>query len=309
MKVNWLANSLKLIGTLLASLLLNLPIHVYRNGRSGVVFLGFVIAIPFGSVAALEFFRQAGRFQKFLANRSFDWLLVRTFICSLPSVLTNILAAVSPGLYSGGLQYGMLIGLLTVAPYSTLDRPHTTDLRYWMKNGLVFSATVGSTIYLVRGRSTAALVEGLAAAFAYLGGLWLGLMLGNNVNKWGAALRPTFQLLRRMGRALTAFAVGYLAIVVIFSTLFAAVWRFEGAQSFAGLPASPTLPTFIYFSLITATTVGYGDIVPKSMLARSLAGSESIVSLAWTLVVFAALAVRFAAEEVRSEPPKRDAPQ
>lgn len=134
-------------------------------------------------------------------------------------------------------------------------------------------------------------------ALVYLGGLWLGLMLGNNVNQWIVALRPTFRLLRRMGRTLVAFAVGYLAIVTIFSTLFAAVWRLAGAESFAGLPASPTMPTFMYFSLVTATTVGYGDIVPKSAPARSLTGLESIASLAWTLVVFAALAVRFASPE------------
>ena len=306
MRATWLGKSVKLIGGLLLSLLLNLPIDLYRNGRDNAVILGFAIATPFVGIAVLEFLRHAGRLQKFLAQRSFDGMILRTFMCTLPSFVANVLSAFSPALYLGGLQFGMLVGLLTVAPFATLDRPQVTDLRYWIKSGAVFALALGCAVYFVGGRSAAALINASGAALVYLAGLWLGLMLGTNVNRWIVALKPTFQLLRRMGRTLTAFAVGYLAIVTIFATLFAAVWRLAGPDSFAGLPARPAMPTFVYFSLVTATTVGYGDIVPKSALARSLAGLESIVSLAWTLVVFAALSVRFAAEAVRSEPPNQD---
>ena len=309
MRATWPGKSIKLIGTLLASLFLNLPIDLYRNGRNNVVVLGFAIITPFVGVAVLEFLRHAGRLQKFLAQRSFDGMLLRTFVCTLPSFVGNVLAAVWSPLYSGGLQFGMLVGLLTVAPYATLDRPHVTDLRYWIKSGVALALAWGGTVYFVGGRSTAALINASATALVYLAGLWLGLMLGNNVNRWIVALKPSFQLLRRMGRTLMAFAVGYLAIVTVFATLFAAVWRLAGPDSFAGLQVRPTMPTFMYFSLVTATTVGYGDIVPQSALARSLTGLESIVSLAWTLVVFAALSVRFAAEAVRSEPPNRDPQQ
>jgi hypothetical protein len=211
-------------------------------------------------------------------------MILTTFMCTLPSFVANVLSAFSPALYL----------------------PQVTDLRYWIKSGVVFALALGCAVYFVGGRSAVALINGSGAALVYVAGLWLGLMLGTNVNRWIVALKPTFQLLRRMGRTLTAFAVGYLAIVTIFATLFAAVWRLAGPDWFAGLPARPAMPTFVYFSLVTATTVGYGDIVPKSALARSLAGLESIVSLAWTLVVFAALSVRFAAEAVRSEPPNQD---
>src|ERR1035437_441289 len=309
MGATWPFKSVKLMGALLASLLLNLPIDLYRNGRNNVVLLGSAIATPFVAVAVLEFLRHAGRFQKFLAQRSFDGMLLRTFMCGLPLFVANVLAAVTPTLYPGGLQFGLVVGLLTTAPHSTLDRPQITDLRYWVKSGVALAVALGGAEYFVGGRSTTALRDALGVALAYLGGLWLGLMLGNNVNKWIVALQPAFQLLKRVGRTLMAFTVGCLAIVTVFSTLFAAVWRLAGADSFAGLPASPALPTFMYFSLVTATTVGYGDIVPKSALARSLTGLESIVSLAWTLVVFAAISVRFAADAVRSEPPKRDPEQ
>jgi hypothetical protein len=57
---------------------------------------------------------------------------------------------------------------------------------------------------------------------------------------------------------------------------------------------------FLYFSLVTATTIGYGDIISHSASARTLVGVESLVSLAWTLVVFAALSVQFA-NQAKSE--------
>jgi len=306
MTATWPVKSVKVVGALLASLLLNIPIDVYRNGGSDVVPLGVAIAVPFVGVAILEFFRNAGRFQSFFAERSFDGMLLRTFMCMLPSFVVNTLAAVSPILYSGGLQIGMTVGLLTGARFATLDRPQVADRRYWTTSGFVFATFVGVAVYVLDGHSATALIHASEAVLVYLGGLWLGLMLGNSVNHWIVALQPTFRLVKRMGRTLVAFAAGYLAIVSIFSTIFAAVWRLKGAESFVGLPSSPTIPTFMYFSLVTATTVGYGDIVPKSPLARSLTGIELITSLAWTLVVFAALAVRFASEAESAEPPKGD---
>ncbi|MDN6859628.1 potassium channel family protein [Pseudomonas sp. CAN2814] len=46
------------------------------------------------------------------------------------------------------------------------------------------------------------------------------------------------------------------------------------------------MASFVYFSMVTLTTIGYGDIVPVQPLARLLAGSEAIMG-----VLFMALAV------------------
>ena len=44
-----------------------------------------------------------------------------------------------------------------------------------------------------------------------------------------------------------------------------------------------------YFSLITITTVGYGDITPQSELARSLANLEAIIGQVYLTVLVARL--------------------
>jgi len=112
------------------------------------------------------------------------------------------------------------------------------------------------------------------------------------------------------GPAPKRIVVGYgfwiflLSDVIMFASFFAAAWKLEGAGAFLGISEKPTLTTFIYFSLLMATTVG-SEIVPHSLLTRALAGLESIVALTWTLVVFAAISVQFA-DAARASPTQPD---
>jgi ion channel len=305
MKRNWLRDSVKLIATASASLLIVLPVYVFREGanhadlrwllRNGAL----VSLLPFFLIICMEPFRYAKRLQGFFADRSFDGFLLRMFLLQVSVFVTNVLNTVLPTFNTAGLQFGMFVGLVTPVPYGTLDQPDITNRWYWIKLatflGTASVILTGLFTFLLSGHSyRAAVTSGVAGGVYYAGGLWLGLALGNRVNQWILALKPVFGLLKRLGKILTAFAVGYLLIILLFSTFFAALWRVQGPEAFAGLPADPRLPVFFYFSLVTATTIGYGDITPHSASARTLAGVESVVSLAWTLVVFAALSVQFA---------------
>jgi hypothetical protein len=49
---------------------------------------------------------------------------------------------------------------------------------------------------------------------------------------------------------------------------------------------------FLYFSTITQTTVGYGDILPASDLARSLAGFEALSGQLYVAILVAWLVGR-----------------
>ena len=53
----------------------------------------------------------------------------------------------------------------------------------------------------------------------------------------------------------------------------------EQAVLYLGTHTISRLADFAYFSLITITTVGYGDILPNSSLARSLVGLDRSSSL------------------------------
>jgi hypothetical protein len=69
------------------------------------------------------------------------------------------------------------------------------------------------------------------------------------------------------------------------AVLFAFGWALMGSTGQAALSGETAEPgTLLYFSLVTYTSLGYGDVVPLGP-ARILAGVESLVGLvliAWT---------------------------
>lgn len=87
----------------------------------------------------------------------------------------------------------------------------------------------------------------------------------------------------------------YLLISGVFATVYSILLLIEPAAFFlpeetVGEDASLGPDRLMaYFSLITITTVGYGDITPQSELARSLANLEAIIGQVYLTVLVARL--------------------
>jgi hypothetical protein len=77
-----------------------------------------------------------------------------------------------------------------------------------------------------------------------------------------------------------AFAVLYVFVSRLDPTSFSSCLGLNGFDAF-------------YFSLITATTVGYGDIAPTSVLAKSITMVQIFLSLGYAVLVFSALSSFF----------------
>jgi hypothetical protein len=83
----------------------------------------------------------------------------------------------------------------------------------------------------------------------------------------------------------------YLTIAITFAALFAFVGSLV-PKAFSGLSLedSPALASnLIYFSFITLTTTGYGDIFPVHPIARSLCNLESIFGQLYPATLLARL--------------------
>jgi hypothetical protein len=83
----------------------------------------------------------------------------------------------------------------------------------------------------------------------------------------------------------------YLMLGVIWSVAYYLL-EFSQPGSFKGLSemAPPALvPDWIYFSFVTITTLGYGDITPVTLTARSLSFAEAIVGQFYIAVLVAGL--------------------
>lgn len=84
----------------------------------------------------------------------------------------------------------------------------------------------------------------------------------------------------------------YLDIGFIFAALFS-LTALTSAGAFTGIAPMQddlaTAATWIYFSLVTLTSVGYGDIAPVHPLARSLANIEAIIGQLYPATLLARL--------------------
>jgi hypothetical protein len=89
----------------------------------------------------------------------------------------------------------------------------------------------------------------------------------------------------------------YLLLGLLWATLYLAIDAFDPGAIQLGSQPSDSQTELLYFSLITLSTVGYGDIVPLSGEARMLAALEGVTGVLYIAIAVAILVSRF-----RSEP-------
>ncbi|RLE16405.1 MAG: hypothetical protein DRJ28_01620, partial [Actinobacteria bacterium] len=107
-----------------------------------------------------------------------------------------------------------------------------------------------------------------------------------------AILSPIVVLRRVLSQSVVTFETlfgalsVYLLLAVAFNYVFLEVQRF-GSTPFFGVQESTS--SFMYFSLVTITTVGYGDLAAASDLGRFLATSEAIIGQVFLVTIVARL--------------------
>jgi hypothetical protein len=130
----------------------------------------------------------------------------------------------------------------------------------------------------------------------------LAVLIATNLAWWlGEWMRPrlriltgVFRVLQQMWEALVAFVLGYAAIVFIFACFYAAAWQRSRLTAFQGINLNmaqhPSFGDFVYFSVVTMATLGYGDVIPSDAITRTLACVEVVIGVGWVTVVLSAAA-------------------
>jgi voltage-gated potassium channel len=98
-----------------------------------------------------------------------------------------------------------------------------------------------------------------------------------------------FERVRRLIIPAFAFLTFYSLLVIVFGCLYRII---DGATvepmfAFAGVRRAMSFPEALYFSVVTLSTIGYGDIVPVVPAARVLAAIQSVCGLLLLLFGFA----------------------
>ena len=100
----------------------------------------------------------------------------------------------------------------------------------------------------------------------------------------------------------------YITVGIFFVAVYVMVAVFV-PDAFRGITLRPraSLPSdFVYFSFVTLTTVGYGDIVPVDPLVRSLCNLEAVIGQLFPATILA----RLVSDQVstRNDRPSKDPP-
>jgi len=100
--------------------------------------------------------------------------------------------------------------------------------------------------------------------------------------------------LRKSGYKIGVFLMAVLAIVTMLGTLMYVV---EGAENgFTSIPES------IYWAIVTVTTVGFGDIVPQTVIGKMLSSVAMIMGYAIIAVPTGIITVEMAKQNVETQP-------
>jgi voltage-gated potassium channel len=94
----------------------------------------------------------------------------------------------------------------------------------------------------------------------------------------GLLFEEFFQRMSRLAIPAFAFLTFYALLVIIFASIFSIVSQFSTGDHFrvGSLTRALSFSEAMHFSIVTISTVGYGDIVPASNIARVLTSIEVI---------------------------------
>ena len=226
-----------------------------------------------------------------VAGRRFDLLLIAAVLTSVMAVMLDSVDALhtSYGPLFMTLEYGFtaLFTVEYVARLLCVRRP----LRYATSFFGVIDLVAVLPTYL------ALLVPGL---HSLLDVRILRLLRIFRILKLGAYVaeyKALGQALASSRRKITVFLVFVMMVVLVMGTL---MYLVEGpANGFTSIPIS------IYWAITTMTTVGFGDLTPKTDLGRFIASVQMLLGWGILAVPTGIVSAEFTAQRVRREPTTR----
>lgn len=192
-------------------------------------------------------------------------------------VVTYVVMAASPPDEAARIATVVLEGLTLIA---TLLAARVGRVLFRVAGAVVIGAVVAAVASLAVGGSSEAVT---------------GWFFAINVLLVGAAPVAIARALYRRSvidvRTVLGAVCIYLLIGIMFAFLYAAIGAI-GGDSFFVQTDTPGIQTFLYFSFVTQTTVGYGDYTAASDFGRTLATTEALLGQIYLVTVVAVLVSR-----------------
>ena len=192
---------------------------------------------------------------------------------SLLFVSLLLLLVVSPLVSGGGIGIFMLRGLFTLVLLSAVY------IASGSRRNLVIAACMAVPWLAVTW-------TGVGPSLGAQGIIGSALLMGLNLFVFYMVMAR----LRRADDVDLDVVCGALALYLLIAVTWAIsymILQWFDPKSFAGLDGSMDWQQFLYFSLTTITTLGYGDMVPLSPFARIWSTLEAVTGVLYVAVLIA----------------------
>jgi hypothetical protein len=215
-------------------------------------------------------------------------------------------------------RFGLLLALtvLSVTLNSLVDVDDPTETLAGEVGWIITTLIVGTTLVLALSASgvarrprriatvavvivvTAAILISVFSAFVDSGSNWVGrpslfwVLLA--VASPFLVTRRLFLQERVTAETIFGAVAAFLLIALAFDYAFLSMDGLSGLSVF-GLPQPTT--SYMYFSLVTITTLGYGDLNPATEWARYLATAEAVIGTIFLVTIVARLVSMFGIDE------------
>jgi Ion channel len=200
-------------------------------------------------------------------------------------LLSLLLAILLTPLLEHGNWSRLVLAAVTFIPV-VLSIVRLSQIKRWVWPSVLLA--LGNVIFVVAGntfrsRTLTGIRWGFLAAFFALTAAGLFSYLRNSRSVAQAQLYTAVNI--------------YLLLGLLWATLYLAIDAFSPGSIQVGSHPADRQTELLYFSLITLSTIGYGDIVPLSGEARILAALEGVTGVLYIAITVALLVSRF-----RNEP-------
>lgn len=164
----------------------------------------------------------------------------------------------------------------------------------WSLRDSVMTFRIGIGLAIVGIISNGVSVANDAPAYYYLSVVTLFAFLVLSIR---SALRQILFSVKIDANRLYGAVCVYLMLGVIWALMYSTLGHLDSGAFDGSLPSGSEdwNLEWIYYSFVTLTTLGYGDILPVTATARALAYSEAVVGVFYMAMLVAALVGSYAA--------------
>jgi hypothetical protein len=202
-----------------------------------------------------------------------------------------------------GYRYGLLLLMILTSLVFQLAAPDEDWARVVtiaIQGPTLLMALVASRVhpFLLRLATVVVGVAIVSSAAALIGLGTLGPTAGRGITALMLGLAPAsiargvFKDVREHGvriHAMFGVLCIYLLLGMLYAFLYGLVASLESEPFFAQSGTAETTRNFLYFSFVTITTTGYGDLTAATNLGRSIAIAEALTGQIYLVTVVAAI--------------------